>query len=600
MKDYNELLQQRVDKSFNYILAIGSVIAFIASYILFIADLPYYYAILNFSTALILLLFYIFSNKIKTSYKIILMVVVTLIISVASFLGGSFYSSFSVLLILSNVIAVLFLNQRTSVIISACSTGLMFTLCYYSVAIIRDSAIKDPLLIWGLQIVAYILFLVVLQISVYAIKNYLMENIEGLEKSIKYANQLAYYDQLTHLPNLNKFTLEVNERISKYKKDGFLVILKLKSLSLINFTLGRDVGDQTLVEAAVILNNLSIENSIVARIGGNEFAVWIDDISEDNLHYYFDYILSELKTQSIILKKKLDFFASYSNFQCCTDTLEVCYQRAALTLIYAKEKDILNLVAYDDKLGKILRRNETIKDLIENALVKEEFTLFYQAKHDSRTNRVVGVEGLARWNSSKLGFVYPSEFIPIIESLNMSIEFGNFVIKRACMDFARLQKKYNEDLEFSINISPSHLMNADIVQVMKESLEKYNIPRNRLTIEITEDIIIKGIENVKSILKELKALDVKISLDDFGTGYSSLNYLTQLEIDEIKIDKSFVEQIGYNDNIHILLDHIINISEQFELGLVAEGVETHTQKEVLSKLGCYILQGYYYAKPELL
>ncbi|HKL86218.1 MAG TPA: bifunctional diguanylate cyclase/phosphodiesterase [Treponemataceae bacterium] len=598
MEDYNKLIQKRVDKSINIILGISSALAFIATFILFTANIPKAYAILNFGTGLIALLFSLFANKIETSYKIMLMIFLTSFIAVASFIGGSFYSAFNIVLLLSNVLAVLFLRRRKNIIISIYCISILFVLCYYSVFIKENTDIVDPLLTWGTQIIAYVLLIMVLQISIFAIKKFLMENIGHLNKAIERSNQLAYYDQLTQLPNALKFKIDVAEKIKTNRKNGFIVFINLKSLNLINSTLGNQVGDQALVEVATLFKRIRMVDSVVARTGGNEFAVWIDDITEENLCIRFDSVLHELNEQCINLKKKLEFYASYASFKYNEQTLDECYQHATLTLTYAKDNNILKLVAYNDTLEKNLRRKEKIKDLIGNALEKEEFTLFYQEKVDSRTNIVIGVEGLARWYNKELGFILPYEFIPIIESLNMSIDFGNFVINRACRDYEKLQKKYHNDVAVSINISPSHLIHASIINVVKEALSKHNVPGNKFTIEITEEIIIQNIEVVKLQLAELKNLNVKISLDDFGTGYSSLNYLTQLEIGEIKIDKSFIDQIGANPNINLLLELIIHLSKELNLEIIAEGVETIEQRDILSLLGCHVIQGYFYSKPE--
>lgn len=598
MEDYNKLIQKRVDKSINIILGISSALAFIAAFILFTANIPKAYAILNFGTGLIALLFSLFANKIETSYKIMLMIFLTSFIAVASFIGGSFYSAFNIVLLLSNVLAVLFLRRRKNIIISIYCISILFVLCYYSVFIKENTDIVDPLLTWGTQIIAYVLLIMVLQISIFAIKKFLMENIGHLNKAIERSNQLAYYDQLTQLPNALKFKIDVAEKIKTNRKNGFIVFINLKSLNLINSTLGNQVGDQALVEVATLFKRIRMVDSVVARTGGNEFAVWIDDITEENLCIRFDSVLHELNEQCINLKKKLEFYASYASFKYNEQTLDECYQHATLTLTYAKDNNILKLVAYNDTLEKNLRRKEKIKDLIGNALEKEEFTLFYQEKVDSRTNIVIGVEGLARWYNKELGFILPYEFIPIIESLNMSIDFGNFVINRACRDYEKLQKKYHNDVAVSINISPSHLIHASIINVVKEALSKHNVPGNKFTIEITEEIIIQNIEVVKLQLAELKNLNVKISLDDFGTGYSSLNYLTQLEIGEIKIDKSFIDQIGANPNINLLLELIIHLSKELNLEIIAEGVETIEQRDILSLLGCHVIQGYFYSKPE--
>ncbi len=598
MKDHIGLIQQRIDSSINRILGVTSVISFVSSIILYIADLPVWYALVNLMASFVLLLFFLFAKKFKTSYKIFIMLAVTTLVGFASYIGGSFSSAFSILFILTNIIAVLFLQRKQSLIISIATLCLMFILAFYSIFISPSQDMTTPFLTWGLQLSGFILVLIVLQISVQAIQNYLIENMDGLKRSNEITNWLAYYDQLTKLPNRYKFKLDAMAMIDDHKRNGFILLFSLKNLNLINSTLGQTVGDQTLHEIATVLHILAGEHAVVSRTGGSEFAIWLDNISEADLPSYFESLMNDFGNQSMTLKKKMEFYAVYAEYHYGEETFKECYQRTELTLIYAKTQNIQSLISYDSKLKIELHRKETIKNTIVHALENEEFLLYYQAKYDSRTHQVVGVEALARLYDEKLGFISPYEFIPIIESLNLSIQFGNFVIEQACKDFRALQKKYNEDIHFSINISPTHIMNPSIVQNIRKALQQYQVPQHRLTIEITEDILIQCMNSIIPILSDLKNLGIKMSLDDFGTGYSSLYYLTQLELDELKIDKSFIDQIGINDNIQLLLENIVYLSEQFGLELVAEGVETKEQNDLLSSIGCYTIQGYYFAKPE--
>jgi diguanylate cyclase (GGDEF)-like protein len=454
------------------------------------------------------------------------------------------------------------------------------------------------LMAWSLQIGVYILFLIVLHQSIYTVKKYLFENIEELEKSITEINKLAYFDNLTGLPNDYKFQILVKERLRLTSHNGYIMIINLKSMRLINSMLGYQAGNQTLIDIAEVFARVKKENEIVSRIGGNEFGIWLENVTEEEFIERSRLILMELEKHGKVMQKKLEFYSAYSFLRFGYKTFEDCYREVALTLAHAKSGNIHELTAYCDAIEDDLRRKEKIKDLIASAISSGEITLYYQAKCDSRTGEVVGVEALARWKSPELGMVSPGEFIPIIELVNMSKEFGDFVIKRACGDFEKLQKKYSQNIKVSVNISPTHIKDPLIVKTVQNALEKYKIPDNRMVVEITEDLLIEGIETVRDVLMNLKALNVQISLDDFGTGYSSLNYLGQFDFDEIKIDKTFVDQIDSTERANILLDNIIQLSKKFDLSIVAEGVETKEQSERLDELGCYIIQGYYYHKPE--
>lgn len=593
MRDYNVLIQNRVDKSFNIILGIAGGIAFIAAIILWFADF-YEYAILNCLTGLALLVFFIFAKKLKTIYKIFILIIEIGQIAIASYIGGGFDSAFLTLLIITNIIAVLFLNKRQSMLVSAISVMIVFSLVFF---LINQISVEEIIISWGLHLNSFVLLLFVLHISSRSIKGFLIENIEGLEDAIGRRDRLVYYDTLTGLPNTSKFKLDVNSRIKAGKIEGYILLFNLRSLSLINTTHGESYGDQALVKTGTTLEK-HFEKGIVARVGGNEFAVYVDHLREEDLIQKFGQFVLALKAESIVLNKKLEYFAAYNRFNHRDMSFDTAYQKTALTLTYAKDHHINDLISYNDKLEASVLREEAIKEAVGEAIRHEHFKLYYQPKIETKTEIVSGVEALARWYDPVIGTISPNEFIPIIEALNLSIEFGNFVIERACMDYAELQKAYNQDITVSVNISPSHIVYSDIVQTIKSAMTRYSIPEGKLIIEITEDIMIEGIKRVKPILNRLRSLGARISLDDFGSGYSSLNYVTQLVLDEMKIDKSFIDQITSSKSINILLESIMDMAEKFNVMVVAEGVETMEQKNMLDQLGCHLIQGYLYAKPE--
>ena len=600
MEKYNHLIYARIDKYLNIILLVASGIAFVGSAFLYFAGNLMIYSLLNFIVGIIMLVFFAMAKKIKTSNKIIILIIVTVIIAIASYIGAFFYSSFMTLFLLANVIAILFLELKTSIIITFLFMVFFLFLGYYTAVVNGFTDKINPIISWGLQYSSYILFVVTIHISAYVIKNYLNENIEDLEKAMVKTNKLAYYDQLTKLPNVYKFKEEVEEIIEENQKNGFIFLFRLKNLNLINSTLGYEMGDRTLIEASRLLNKIFGKESIVAKVGGNEFAIWADDLSEEDCFHKFSKVSHELESINNSLKKKMEFNAVFAKFTYGLGSFAECYQKAILTLTYSNNNNIDELLLYNEELEFHFRRNEKIKDLLEKAILNHEITLSYQGKFDLRRNQIVGLEALARWSSPELGNVSPGEFIPIVESTNLSTIFGNFVIEEVCRDFKKLQEKYNKDIGVSINISPSHIIDPAIIDTISEALDKYNIPAEKITIEITEDIGIQGINEVNPILKALRDKKLRISLDDFGTGYSSLNYLSQLEIDEMKIDKLFIDQIEKNDRINTLIGSIIYMSKQFGLKVVAEGVETKQQSDILNKLGCYVIQGYYYSKPEKL
>ena len=594
MKEYNELILNRVDRSFRLILGFAALIAFIASAILFRADLSIIYALINFGAGLVLMAFFLLAYRIATVAKIVAVVIATAGVAVASFIGGGFSSAFLILFILSNIIAALFLSLRRSIVISCGTLVAMLVLAFYSITNNGD----DIFVTWGLQFIAYILLLLALHIGVYAIKTYLSEIISKLERAVSQANKLAYHDQLTGLPNIHRFRKDVSRRMREDAAHGFIMFIKLSNLNVINSTLGQKYGNQALVEAAAVISQLKDEHTYISRIAGNEFALWLEQVSVSDLTSKFQQIQQNMADQQNRLNKKLEFYGAFAEWHKGESSYEACMQRAALTMTHVKNGNIHNLLAYEESLEKVFWRREAIKDQVEKALNNREFELYYQIKTDLRTNRVVGVEGLARWLSPELGFITPGEFIPIIESLNLSEAFGEYVIDCACSDYKHLQKKYGVGISVSVNISPSHIVNPSIIKTVEKACQRNNIPDKTLILEITEDIMIENFQRVAPILKALEASGVLFSLDDFGTGYSSLSYLTHLPIHELKIDKSFMDQITANERILILIENVVHMAREFNLTVIAEGVETKAQLEAMRQLDCHLIQGYFYGKPE--
>ena len=222
--------------------------------------------------------------------------------------------------------------------------------------------------------------------------------------------------------------------------------------------------------------------------------------------------------------------------------------------------------------------------------------MMYQPQIDKSGN-LHGVEALVRWENEKLGFVPPDEFIKIAERTGIMTSLGDYIIKTSIEEIKNIQKTTNQKFELSINISVKQFMEIDFFSSLFRLIDNANFDRLRLTLEVTENVFIEDIKYIIDLLKKLKENGIKISLDDFGTGYSSLSLLKNLPIDELKIDKSFVDDILIDEVSRNMIESIISIGKKFNLKIVAEGIETLEQKELLENYGCNIFQGYYYSKP---
>ena len=227
----------------------------------------------------------------------------------------------------------------------------------------------------------------------------------------------------------------------------------------------------------------------------------------------------------------------------------------------------------------------------------EQFELYYQPKIGLANHKVVGAEALIRWNHPKKGLIPPDDFIPILEQNREIIRLGGWVFETACKQLQTWKNKKYELVPLSVNLSIQQLEDLSFVSKIKETLEKYDVPPEYIELEITESMLMQEVERITKSLNILRALGMKVSIDDFGTGYSSLSYLKKLPVDTLKIDKSFIQELENCDDRQ-LTNAIISMGKIMNLNIIAEGVETKEQLEVLKKIGCDEVQGYYFSKPK--
>ena len=243
-----------------------------------------------------------------------------------------------------------------------------------------------------------------------------------------------------------------------------------------------------------------------------------------------------------------------------------------------------------------LTRNIEIEQALRRAIENKEISLVYQPQLDKK-QKLVGVEALVRWNSKKLGFVAPDEFIPIAEESGYMPQLGLYIMHQAMKEIAQLQKQAQLPFKLSINVSAKQFMQSDFTRKLLEACAFHAIDPAIITLEITENLFIDRLERLLPIFNEIKAYKVSLSLDDFGTGYSSLSMLRKVPIDELKIDKSFVDHITDDQSDKEMIESIINMGKTLGMAVLAEGVETQAHVQILKNAGCDIFQGYYFSKP---
>lgn len=438
--------------------------------------------------------------------------------------------------------------------------------------------------------------------------NNLALTLSAREKELKIINDNLLYssnhDELTGLANRRYFFNQLEISIKKAKQENkkiALLFVDLDYFKNINDTLGHDIGDVLLKVVATRLEELVGSLGILARLGGDEFVVVIDDFSSDEVveKLAID-IMTLFKERFEILDSSFNVTASIgiSIFPDNSNSGVELLKQSDLAMYHAKELGRNRYCLFSKELSNILEQKmKIINSLKESLEDKSEFTLLYQPKISTYSNKMVSIESLVRWNSKKLGYVYPSSFIHIAEETNMIISLGEWILRKACSDFQKLIDLGFELNHISINISLIQLQDENFFSILNSVIDETKIDPKKIELEITESFIATDSKKALEILSKIREKGISLAIDDFGTGYSSLSYLKKLPITRLKIDKSFVDDIPNSQESIAIAKAIISLAKSFGIAITAEGVENKEQLDFLINQNCDEIQGYYFSKP---
>jgi len=415
-------------------------------------------------------------------------------------------------------------------------------------------------------------------------------------------HNLAYFDDLTKLPNRVLYEERVTSRIPASKRNGkkmALLFIDMDNFKNINDTLGHMMGDKFLIKVSEVLGKAIRENDTLARLGGDEFTVLLEDLESIlEIVPIADRIISFFNKPLVIDNNKLYTSASIGISIYPNDgTNYHSLLKAADTAMYqVKDSGKNGYEFYAQDMNKEITERLDIENSLRHALSNNEFFLEYQPKVDTRINRVYGMEALIRWNKPVVGLIRPDKFISIAEETGDIYNIGLWVLKQALIDTKELNAAGNR-LIVSVNVSSVQLDNPNFVADVCKIVEEINISKKYVELEITESNTMTNIERALEKLNELHDKGFILSMDDFGTGYSSLSYLKKLPVKTIKIDKSFVLDIDKNDEDRSIVGTIIAMANSLGKDVIAEGSETIEHINTLKKLNCHKMQGYYFSKP---
>ncbi|MDF1847448.1 MAG: EAL domain-containing protein [Parvibaculaceae bacterium] len=413
----------------------------------------------------------------------------------------------------------------------------------------------------------------------------------------------AQSDSLTGLGNRVLFKERLHMALAHAERSGKIValmILDLDNFKDVNDTLGHDVGDQLLQRVATILKESSRQVDTVVRLGGDEFAIIADDLDRiDGVLVHANRILTALSEPQMINGHEVHPGVSIGITSYPQDARDpdVLLKNADLALYRAKAEGRGNIQLYRHELHlKVIERNAIERDL-RTAIAEEQFVLYYQLKVDTETGGIVGAEALIRWRHPERGMIPPDVFIPVAEKNGSICKLTDWVLTEACAEIRRMMDNGLPPVSVAVNVSALDLRRPDFTDQVAATLVRAGVSPKYLEIEVTESTVMHDVDQVIGTLRRLRALGVSISIDDFGTGYSSLAYLKQFPVQTLKIDRSFVADMTEDLNSHAIPQLIVDLARNLGVSVIAEGVETEEQRELLLSMGCGQAQGYLFSPP---
>ena len=430
----------------------------------------------------------------------------------------------------------------------------------------------------------------------------LMDQYEDLKKMEERHKKLAYTDYLTDLPNRTDFMEYLDYAVSNIKKGQISAIMyvDIDNFKGINDDLGRSYGDELLIDCAERLKKFIDKNDYLACFSGDKFVIYSANVV--NMWEYEEKVneLQRLFSQPFILSLK-EYFITVSIGVVFTpkdgDNSQTLIKNAEMALFHAKKLGKNNISFYEPSLNNQMTSKMEAQSELHTAIANGQFELYYQAQVDVDSDHIVGFEALVRWNHPEKGIISADKFIPLAEDTGMISEIGSWVLFEACRQLKEWQDMGYHDITVAVNLSARQFKDPSLVTMVESAVKQAGIQPKDLELEIKENIALDDITYSIDTIQQLKEIGIKVSLDDFGTGYSSLNYLKHLPVSNIKIDKSFMDTIIEDKSDIAIVSAMITLARNFNLDVIAEGVENSEQASFLKEAQCNIVQGYLYSVP---
>ncbi len=414
---------------------------------------------------------------------------------------------------------------------------------------------------------------------------------------------MAKTDTLTRLPNRHWLNDTLPVMLQKAHEAGrrlALIAIDLDDFKNINDALGHRSGDLLLVSVAKAMRDAIPERHHLARVGGDEFIVVLDDLIDGDGSAEAQALMAAIAHSGIgTAWEKFPLRASMgiSVHPCDGKDVQVLMQAADIAMYEAKSQGKSQYRHYDEKYAQKIRDRAQLERELQRAIQNDEFVMFYQPRANARTGQFSSMEALIRWQHPERGLVSPAEFIAVAEQTRLMIPLGELVVRKVCAQMAAWMSQGINMKRVSVNVSALQLRDESLRLVLSTCLKEYGLHSSLIAIELTESSMLDEAGTAVTELRKLRELGIQLQIDDFGTGYSSLSQLQSLNIDVIKIDQSFVRKLGKDYQSETLCETIVSIGRSLDITIVAEGVETEAQLRKLQAMGCDEVQGYLLSKP---
>lgn len=444
------------------------------------------------------------------------------------------------------------------------------------------------------QFTFYCIVFLIVQAAFYALFRSIANNEHETKERLLYQ---ACHDHLTRLPNREYLRSNIQRWMCGSSNPFTLMFIDIDNFKSVNDTHGHEFGDEVLKQISTRLNHFSREGRLIVREASDEFIFIVNRTDEETIKDLASELIQTLSKPYNVNDNQflLSCSIGIAFYPMHGDNLDALLLSADIAMYQAKKQRNAYSLFNQEMQASHLHKMK-VEQRLRLAIEKQTLFMAYQPQLNIN-GEIYGVEALVRWEDEELGKVPPNEFVPVAESSGLMVRLGELIIEKSLEDMGLLTTHLATPIQMSINISVKQFLHAKFIERLMAAMDKYHLDCNRITLEITENLFIEDLEKFSPTCERLHALGFNISLDDFGTGYSSLSMLRTLPIDEVKIDKSFVDNIEHDKKALNMVKNIIAIGKNFEMKVLAEGVETQRQRDQLEACGCDLIQGYFYSKP---